>query len=132
MVVMDGEMSSEVQRADFAKAKVLSIPQIAGGTDLLLNVTTGKGDLTFTDAVNGSQFIKANPGKVQAVKFDTPLRLMPNTIAVAGGEERLQNFLNTGIEELENSGVVDRILKRYDASYPGALIRVAKPYMGVK
>ena len=128
-VVMDGEMSSEIRNSDFPDSKILSIPQMAGsGTELLMNVATGKADVTFTDAVNGAQFMKANPGKIQPVKMDMPLRLMPNTIAVAGDEERLQDFINTGLLELQNSGVFEKILKKYDAAYPGVLVRVAQPY----
>ncbi len=127
-VAMDGEMSTEIYKTDFPKATLVSIPQLAGSaTELLLNVDTGKGDITFADAVGAGEFIKNNPGKIAPVKLDIPLRSMPNTVAVAGDEERLQDFINTTIQELHNSGVVERVLKKYDAAYPDTLVRVAKP-----
>jgi len=129
IVDMDGEMSSEIRSSDFPLSKHLAIPQVAGGgTEVLLNVADGKADATFTDAVNGSRYMKANPGKIQPVKLDTPLRLMPNTIALAGDEDRLRDFFDQGLQQLQNSGVIEKILRRYDALYPGVLVRVAKPY----
>lgn len=129
VVGMDGEMSAEIARTDAPDANLYSIPQLSGSaTELLLNVATGKGDITFTDSVGAGEFIKNNPDQIVAVKLDTPLRLMPNTVAVAGDEERLQDFINMTLQELQNSGVVERILKKYDEQYPGALVRVAKPY----
>lgn len=128
VVAMDGEMSTEIRKTDFPKSSIQSIPQLAGsGTELLMNVVTGKGDVTFTDAVNGAEFMAANPGKVRPVPFSPPLRLMPNTIAVPGDEERLQDFIDVSLQQLENSGVIEKILKRYDARYPGVLVRTASP-----
>src|SRR5258708_38771393 len=48
---MDSEISSEIARNQFPKAKLLSMPQLTPPGMLLLNVATGKADLTFTDAV---------------------------------------------------------------------------------
>ncbi|MBE2191192.1 MAG: transporter substrate-binding domain-containing protein [Alphaproteobacteria bacterium] len=129
IIGMDGEMSSEIAKADFPKAKLMSLPQIAGSaTELLLNVDTGKGDITFADAVGAGGFIKNNPGKIASVKMETPIRLMSNTIAVAGDEERFQDFVNSVLQELHNSGVVEHILEKYDSAYPNVLVRVSKPY----
>lgn len=129
VAVMDGEMSSEIRGSDFPLSTAVTMPQMAGtGSELLLNVTTKKSDVTFTDAVSGSQFMKKNPGKVRPVKLATPLRLMPNTIGVAGDEERLQTFLNASLQQLQNSGAIERILRRYDDAYPGTLARQAKSY----
>jgi polar amino acid transport system substrate-binding protein len=128
-VAIDGEMSANIHDSDFPRARLLSMPQLAGsGAELLMNVATGKGDVTFTDAVQGGQFMAANPDKVKAVNFDTPLRMMPNAIAVGGGEEHLQYFFNESLRELQHSGVIEKILASYDKQYPGVLIRVARPY----
>lgn len=98
-------------------------------TDLWMNVASGKADITFTDSISGAKFIKNNPGKIEPVKLREPLRLMPNTFAVAGGEARLNYFLSETLRQLHNNGVIEKILQRYDTLYPtGSLIRVAKPY----
>lgn len=129
IAAMDGEMSSEIRNTDFPASTVVSIPQMAGsGTELLLQVETGKADMTFTDAVNGAEYMKGNPGKIRAVETDTPVRIMGNTIALKGDEVRLKLFFDTALEQLHNSGAVERILKTYDSAYPGALYRVNEPY----
>ena len=131
--VMDGEMSTEIRNTDFPQSGLVSIPQIAGsGTELLLNVANGKADMTFTDSVNGSQYIAHNPGKVRAVQTATPLRVMENTIALKGDEIRLKLFFDAALTQLHNSGAIERILKKYDAQYPGALYRVEPSYRAVE
>ena len=128
-VAIDGEMSVEIHNSDFPRAKLLSMPQLAGtAAEMLMNVATGKGDVAFTDAIQGAQFMESNPGKVKPVKFDIPLRMMPNTIAVGGNEERLQYFFNESLRELQDSGVIEKLLAAHDKQYPGVLIRIAKSY----
>jgi ABC-type amino acid transport substrate-binding protein len=128
-VGIDGEMSAEIHNSDFPRAKLMSMPQLAGSAaEMLMNVATAKGDIAFTDAVQGGEFMAANPGKVREVLFDPPLRIMPNAIAVAGGEEHLQYFFNESLRELQHSGVIEKILRSYDTQYPGILLRTAKPY----
>jgi ABC-type amino acid transport substrate-binding protein len=122
-------MSMEIHNSDFPRAKLLSMPQLAGtAAEMLMNVATGKGDVAFTDAIQGAQFMESNPGKVKPIKFDIPLRMMPNTIAVGGNEERLQYFFNESLRELQDSGVIEKLLAAHDKQYPGVLIRIAKSY----
>jgi len=129
IAAMDGEMSSEIRNTDFPASTVVSIPQMAGsGTELLLQVETGKADMTFTDSVNGVEYMKGNPGKIRAGETVTPVRIMGNTIALKGDEVRLKLFFDTALEQLHNSGAVERILKTYDSAYPGALYRVNESY----
>src|ERR1035441_5913726 len=45
-VAIDGEMSVEIHNSDFPRAKLLSMPQLAGtAAEMLMNVATGKGDV---------------------------------------------------------------------------------------
>jgi ABC-type amino acid transport substrate-binding protein len=133
IVTIDGEMSAEIRNSDFPRSGLVSLPQLSGSaSDLLMTVASGKGDITFTDAVQGQEFMNANPGKVEAVTFDAPLRVMSNAIAVGGNEERLQYFLDESLRELHNSGIIDKILAGYDGRYPGILMRVRPSYERMK
>ncbi|TAH37780.1 MAG: amino acid ABC transporter substrate-binding protein [Alphaproteobacteria bacterium] len=124
---MDGEISNIIASADFKDAKLLSLPSNASQPQILLNVATGKADVTFQDAATGQDFMNANPGKVKMVPGGEFIRTFGNTIAVAKGQDELKDMLNTASAELLQSGVVDGIIKKYE-KYPGSFYRVAKPY----
>lgn len=126
--VMDGEMSSEIQTTDFPGATPFSVPQTAGNNSILLmNVATRKADITFTDAVSANAFMLGNPGQLK-LAGTSPLRTMANTIAVNGSEVRLKLFIDTALQQLQTSGVVERILRKYDPHYQGVLYRVSSAY----
>lgn len=124
---MDAELSSELARTRFSKARTLSIPQLSDNSMLLLNVATGKADITFTDAWTGAAFMVKNPGKLRIVQLQRPLRLFGHTIPVAHGEYALVSMLNTATEELMTSGEFDSIVKKY-ASIPGVLLMARPDY----
>lgn len=83
---MDSELSSQLASSRFPKAQTVSMPQLSDASTLLLNVASGKADLTFTDGWTAAQFMAQNPGKIQAVQLQTPLRLFGHTIPIARGE----------------------------------------------
>jgi hypothetical protein len=39
----------------------------------------------------------------------------------------MKGLIDTAVDELENSGVIDKIIKKYEPG-PNAFYRVAKPY----
>lgn len=125
---MDSEISSQLAAARFPQARVLSIPQLSDASMLIVNVASGKADVTFTDAWTAAQYMKQNPGKIRAVPAERPLRLFGHTIAVAQGENTLVNFLNTTTNELLNSGELDSIIKKYE-DMPNVLLHLPKPFM---
>ncbi|MDR3425089.1 MAG: transporter substrate-binding domain-containing protein [Alphaproteobacteria bacterium] len=125
--VMDAEMSSLLASTYFPKAKVFSIPQLSDASTLLLNVATGKADVTFTDAWTATAFMKQNPGKLKVVPLDRPLQVFGHTIPVAQGETALVSFLNTATNELIDSGELDVIIKKYE-DMPGVLLHLPHPY----
>jgi ABC-type amino acid transport substrate-binding protein len=126
--VMDGEISTLLATQNFPKAKTFSIPQLSGSSNLLLNVTTGKADLTFTDAWTAADFMKVNPGKIKRVPLNAPLRLFGHTIPVAQRENTFVNFLNAATDELINTGELDAIIKKYEGDMPGVLLHLPRPY----
>ncbi len=124
---MDSELSSELARSRFPKAQTLSVPQISDSSVLLLNVATGKADITFTDAWTGSNFMSKNPGKLRVVTLDRPLRLFGHTIPVARGEHSLVSLLNAATDEIMASGEFAAIVQRYE-TIPGVLLMQEPQY----
>jgi polar amino acid transport system substrate-binding protein len=125
--VMDGAINSFVAAEDFPKAKTISVSQNSTYAEAFLNVTTGKADIVLADFPAAREFMAHNPGKLRLVANVEPLRAFGNTIGIKKGEYELARMLNVATEEMLQSGVIDKILARYE-KYHGSLYRVAKPY----
>lgn len=124
---MDSELSSQLASSRFPKAQTISVPQLSDASTLLLNVMTGKADITFTDSWTAAAFMAQNPGKLKTVNLQTPLRLFGHTIPIARGEYSLLNLLNTATEEIMTSGEFDQIMKKY-STIPGVLLMQERTY----
>lgn len=131
IATMDAEISSIVAHADFPNAKTLEIPSSGSQPQMLLNVATGKADVTFSDVATGAEFMARNPGRIKILPGGAFIRTFGNTIALGKNETALRDFLNTGTEELLQSGTIAKILAKYE-KYPGSLLPVSKPYEIVK
>jgi len=125
--VMDSELSSELARTRFPHAKTFSVPQLSDASTLLINVATGKADVTFTDAWTGAAFMTHNPGKIREVPMERPLRLFGHTIPVAKGEHSLVSLLNAATDEIMSSGAFEEIVHRYE-TMPGVLMMQKEEY----
>lgn len=127
IATLDGEMSSIIASTTFPNSKVLSLPQDAQISQLLLNVQTGKADVTFVEKAVAEEFLAKNPGTVQNIVPDNPIRSFGNTIVIAKNQDAFRTMLNTALEELVNSNVAEELVKKYE-KYPGSFYPVAKPY----
>lgn len=125
--VIDGENSQIIRRQQFSNAQEVGLPQTASPTEMMMNVLTGKADVTFTDTVFGSQFMKENPGKLKMLWPEAPLKIIPQNLTVKSEEPRFLDMINTAEEEILLDGTVDRILKKHDPSLK-SFYPVAKPY----
>jgi len=127
ITAVDGEMSSIIANTSFPNAKLLSLPQDTQLSQLLLNVKTGKADLTFVEKIVAEEFLANNPGSIQNIVPNNPIRSFGNTIVIPKNQSGFEAMINTTIGELVNSGVADELIKKYE-KYPGSFYPVAKPY----
>jgi ABC-type amino acid transport substrate-binding protein len=127
IAVIDGEMTSIIAKNDFPSAQSNGLPQSTDISQVLLEVSTNKADITFVEPAVAYEFIKNNPGKIKEVPNVKPLRVFPNVMMIGKGEVRLLSTLNIAIQELINSGFVDRVVQKYEKN-PGSFQRVASPY----
>jgi ABC-type amino acid transport substrate-binding protein len=124
--VMDGEMSDIIAKTHFPKAKEVSVPQLGQYTDILMNVTTHKADVTFAEVSLVDAFTKANPHSLRPLQSQ-PFEVFQSSLAVDIRETQLRDMLDNTLAELQNQGVVDVIISKY-SSDPKEFLRVAKPY----
>jgi len=127
IATIDGEISDIISRTDFPSAQKISLPQLSDVSQLLLNVATGKADVTFVETYTAYQFLKSNPGTIKNVVAEKPIRVFGNTVMFRRGQSEFKAMLNTAFEELLNSGYVDRLIDRYEPR-PGTFYRVNYPY----
>ena len=128
IAVVDNDNSYFIATGDFPKAERVSLGQMGTDSDLMLNVATGKADITFTLPGLYHVFQKTNPGKLKRAYPNQPLRVFGNTLAVNGTEHELKQLLDTAAYEALNSGSINKILTKWSADYPEMFMPAAKVY----
>jgi ABC-type amino acid transport substrate-binding protein len=129
VALSDDDITTEIYRHDFPRAKKYELAQFSPPEELLLAVATKKADIAISALARIQTFEKSYPGKVRAIPTKKPLRVYPDTVAVNIDEEELLHVLNTAIDQMIDSGEVDRLVAKYRAKYNmDFLIPVSRPY----
>ena len=128
IATIDGEMSDIIAKTDFPKAQAISLPQLSEGTQILLEVMSGKADVTFNQTAVGERFLRANPCSIRNIIPKKPIRIFPNCMMVKLGEHDLKAMLNTSTLELVNSGFVEALIDKYE-EFPNSLYRRSLPFL---
>lgn len=127
IAAMDGSTPEKIARAQFPKATLVTYPDLTGEPQLFLDVVGGKVDVFFAEPSQGIGFLASNPGKVKNIASTHPIKIFPTCFMMKGGEYRLKSLIDTALEELEYSGYVDGVIRKYEPG-PNAFYRVAQPY----
>lgn len=127
IATIDGETGDLIARTDFPKAKRVSLPQLTDISQLFLEVASGKADLLFAEPYYGHEYLKNNPGSVKNIASAQPVRVFGNCYMFRQGEPQLKHMLDVAIEDLQNSGFVDNVIRKYEPA-PGTFYRVARPF----
>ena len=127
VVTVDGETADLVARTDFPKAQRVTLPQLSDISEMFLNVKTRKADVLFAEPFYGFEFLKNNPDSVKNVAAQQPIRLLGNCYMFKANEFQLKQALDVAIEDLLNSGFVDKVIDKYEPA-KGIFYRVARPY----
>jgi ABC-type amino acid transport substrate-binding protein len=127
IATLDGATAQVIANEDFPKARQFSLPQQADVAQLLLAVSSGKADLTFTEPADVQRFLKYNPHTLQPVSLVKPVRVFANCWMFRRGENEFKAMLDTVLDEVINSGAMEKIIAKYEPT-PNSLYRVAPPY----
>ena len=127
IAVIDGGMAEKIADSDFPKAQKFSIPELSDYSSLLLNVTTGKADLTISATHEAHNFLQTHPGTLRKADADLPIRVLPNTIFFHKGEFQLASMVNSALDEIEYKGQLEKIIAKYEP-FPGAFYRVTPAF----
>ena len=111
---IDGESADLIARTDFPEAKRVSSPQNTDISQKLLDLATNKCDVVFTEPYYAYEYLRNNPGTIKNIAEANPIRLFGNCYMFKKNEFQLQQMLNVAIQDLINSGYVDKIISKYE------------------
>lgn len=131
IATIDGETAQVIADADFPRASRLSMPQMTDCSQMLLNVASGKADVTILEPAFTNQFIRHNPISIENICPERPIRVFPNCWMFKRGEFEFKAMLDTVLDEVINSGAMDKIISRYEKASGEEVYRVALPYKSV-
>jgi ABC-type amino acid transport substrate-binding protein len=127
IAVQDGAMEDIIAKSDYPQAQRISITQTNPWSDNLLNIKTGKADVTFAEPWVIYPFIEKNPGSISMVETNGPIRYFANSYVIKMGSNKFKSMINAALDEIIMDGTMDKILKKYE-NKQGEFLRVAKPY----
>lgn len=120
--VQDGSAESHIATSDYPKAQQVSITQLNPWTDVLLNIISGKADLTFAESSSAYRFLDKNPGTLKDLLPKEYIRLFANAYAFKRNEPEFKKMLNVALEELRKDGTLETIVSKYENG-PGEFVR---------
>ena len=128
---IDGESADLIARTDFPEARRVSSAQTTDISQKLLDLASNKCDVVFTEPYYAYEYLKNNPGTIKNIAESNPIRLFGNCYMFKKNEFQLQQMLNVAIQDLINSGYVDKVISQYEPA-PRLFYRSAnqfKPFM---
>ncbi len=124
---IDGGTAQIIAENDFPQAQLFSVPEMTEFSQILLNVSSSKADVTFSEPSLVERYLRTNPGTVVNVDASKPLRMFPTCWAIDRGEFEFKAMLDAVLDEVINSGALEKILAKYKIE-PNVYYRVAPPY----
>jgi len=128
LAIMDGDLTEVLARRDYPQAKTDQLPNSADPQQLMLDVVNHKADVVFMDPITLATFLKANPGTLRKVQLPQPIVIYPWAVSMQKGDYRLRELIDRGIEALQSTGELDRILHKYDPDGTQSYL-LRKPYL---
>lgn len=126
IATIDGETADLIARTQFPKAQRVSLPQLTDISRMFLEVATNKSDVCFAEPYYGFKYLKSNPDSVKNIAAARPVKILGNCYMFKQGEFQLKHTIDVAVEDLINSGFVDKLLNKYEP-YTNTFYRVALP-----
>ena len=122
---IDGSTMALVTGRTFSRAQQITLPQLSALSESLIEVAGGKADFALADSFLAHDFISKNPGKLKILNAD-PIGTYTNALFIKQDEYKFKRMLDVATQELILTGVIDRIIRKYDI-YPGSILSVISP-----
>ncbi len=129
IAAIDGSTGETIALTQFPDATLVTYPELTSEGQQFLDVYNGKVDVFFEEPAKGLLYVENNPGQIKNIAADQAVKVFANIFMLPAQEYRLQQMINTALEELQNSGFVDRVLSKHEPA-PNSYYRVALSYRG--
>jgi ABC-type amino acid transport substrate-binding protein len=126
MIYIEGGIAATLRKYIYPRSTPLELPRVARSPDMFLSLASHEGDFVLGDIYNYNEFTTKNPGKIKQASTK-PVFIIPVSIAIKNGEREMQSMLAYATQQLQFSGVMDRLLDKYE-KYPGMFYRTVPPY----
>ncbi len=114
IATIDGETGDLIARTQFPNAKRVSLPQTADISQLFLEVSNNKADVFFAEPYFAMQYFKNNARTVKNIAEQQPIKVLGNCYMLKAQEFQYKQMLDVALEDLKNSGFVDKLLAKYE------------------
>jgi polar amino acid transport system substrate-binding protein len=125
---IDGSTPLNIVKAQFPLASLVTYPNLTTESQLFLDLVGKKIDIFFAEPAQGLLFQRSNPGTIRNIATDRPIRVFGHVFLMKRGEFQFKNMIDTAINDLQGSGVVDELLDKYEPA-PGAFYRRANQHV---
>lgn len=130
IAVVDNATQDFIAKSDFPKAKRNASTMLASNAELMMDVQSGKSDMTFTNPGIFNGFVKANGNKLKRAALGKPLRVYGNSLTLKLEDKDLANLLNVSFSHLIDTGKVDTLIDKYNKDYPDTFMKPVKSFVG--
>lgn len=113
--VMEGSPTQNLTELNFPKAQKVTTPQGTTPAQVALDLTAGKTDLALYPLSEGILFETNNPGKIHPLASAGSLGAFSMSYPLRRGQDEFRQMINNALLDIENQGVIDKILSRYSA-----------------
>ena len=113
IAVKEGDISHSIALAEFPRARLIRVPQLADPSALLTFVTEGRADITFVEPVLANYFQVETGQTISKVTEIGRLRSYPNTFMLSLGQEALLRALNGYIQASAEDGSLYKLINKY-------------------
>lgn len=127
IAVLPGETGEIIAKNQFPEANRLALPDNASIFDLLSSVASDRTDLAFVEPYFANEFVKSNPGKLRNIASHHPVRVLGNVYMFRSKETQMKQMFDVALEELQNDGFIEGIIKRYENA-PGVFLRASQGF----
>ena len=109
--VKSGHVFEYIAKEKFPKAQLVYANDISDDTEFLLMVQAGKADVSFTGQITADLYEKSNPAKIRTL--DEPARYCNGAFMMPLGEFNMKQMMDNALLELNISGKLEAIAKKY-------------------
>lgn len=124
----DGSVSGSIGQVDFPKAAIVSLPNLTDYAQVIENVVTKKADVVFIETPKALEYLAHNPGKIKKIAPGDPVRVYRTVLALKQDEVRLKSMIDTTLQEMADSGFVEKTLEKHEPADTQLFYRLNKSY----